>query len=481
MSPDVLVIGSGIIGSLMAQQILEQRPGATVTIIDAGLSAGSVAGHHLHDTPDTGEREQYSERAAAGNQAVYVGAPSAEQSGDELATGLHKLNVFGHQAEQFPGAALSWNVGGMGIHWAAATPWPYGPEVVDFLPADEWAQDLATARRLWHVDPDPYPATAAGAAVVQLLEDEFGPDCDDARHVQSMPMATTVREDGRLARTGADAVFPELATILRPGLLATRLLHQDGKVTGARTKDVRTGEESEILASTVVVCADPFRTPQLLWASAIRPEALGRYLNEHAFVSGRVEVDLERIGNPPMPVPPPGEWATAATWLPASGERQPFHGQIVQSPTDDGGYAVILALYVPTEVRAENRVEFSDDETDLGGMPRMTVHFGYSERDLDLISQAQARQAAACNRLGEFLPERDSQVLPAGSSLHYTGTVRMGPADDGTSVCDPDGRVWGFENLYLAGNGVVPTALSANAALTGAVLAVRTARAVATA
>ena len=51
-------------------------------------------------------------------------------------------------------------------------------------------------------------------------------------------------------------------------------------------------------------------------------------------------------------------------------------------------------------------------------------------------------------------------------------------ADDGTCVCDPSGRVWGFENLWVAGNGVVPTALAGNATLTGVVTAVRAAEAV---
>ena len=46
--------------------------------------------------------------------------------------------------------------------------------------------------------------------------------------------------------------------------------------------------ESELRADSVVVCADALRTPQLLFASGIRPDALGRYLNEHAFVTGRV-------------------------------------------------------------------------------------------------------------------------------------------------------------------------------------------------
>jgi choline dehydrogenase-like flavoprotein len=64
-------------------------------------------------------------------------------------------------------------------------------------------------------------------------------------------------------------------------------------------------------------------------------------------------------------------------------------------------------------------------------------------------------------------------VMPPGSSLHYMGTVRMGPADDGTSVCDTYSNVWGVPGLLVAGNGLIPTANSCNPTLTSVALAVR--------
>lgn len=141
-------------------------------------------------------------------------------------------------------------------------------------------------------------------------------------------------------------------------------------------------------------------------------------------------------------------------------------------------YQVQLSWYVPTEVQEANRVEFDETATDAAGLPRMRLRYRLSDADRRSIEAAKRSQEAAGRALGDFDAARDSTVLTAGASLHYTGTVRMGPVDDGTSVCDADGRVWGTPNVYVAGNGVLPTPMVANTTLAGAVTAVRAARAV---
>jgi choline dehydrogenase-like flavoprotein len=57
--------------------------------------------------------------------------------------------------------------------------------------------------------------------------------------------------------------------------------------------------------------------------------------------------------------------------------------------------------------------------------------------------------------------------------------MRMGPVDDGTSVADPFCRVWGFPNLFVGGNALIPTPTTMNPTLMSVALAVRGARALA--
>jgi pyranose oxidase len=143
-----------------------------------------------------------------------------------------------------------------------------------------------------------------------------------------------------------------------------------------------------------------------------------------------------------------------------------------------GEHVVGLGWFVPKELRADDRVVFSDRELDAYGMPRMRIEYELTERDLENMEAAIADQDRGARALGEPVPGRGPTLIPAGSSLHYQGTTRMGDADDGESVCDSLSQVWGFDNLLVGGNGVIPTATASNPTLTSVALAIRAADAV---
>jgi choline dehydrogenase-like flavoprotein len=482
---DVLIVGGGIMGSAVAALLRETDPDLDIVMVDAGDPIGDVVGRHLHESDDPEIWERYNQRVSSGIQGLYAGDETfrpAVGSREELELGMHRLATLGEDADEFSGAALAWNAGGMGVHWTAATPSPGSQE--RWGDESRWPQDLQTAARLLRITEGPLGPTVAGEHIVAALRRRF-PDVPADRTPRAMPMAVTVQGDRRI-RTGPATIFPPIAVggdpafRLLTGTLATALEHESDAVIGAQVHRHSDGETGRIRSLVTIVCADALRTPQLLFASGIRPEALGRYLNEHAFISNRVLLDLERFGLTldDLPAIPEGETVTDSLWLPASAE-QPLQAQIMARPYIDDderplAFGVGVSIYVPLDSRAENRIDF-DDDTDIAGMPRMRVRFGYSDADGAAIADATEVMATIAADLGDWDRQNDSLLLAPGSSLHMTGTVRSGETDDGTSVCDPGGRVWGFRNLFVAGNGVIPTPMAGNVTLTGVVTAIRAA------
>lgn len=484
---DLVIVGSGPNGAIIAAQVHEQAPEASILVLEAGREITRVAGEHLVEADESAMNASYEDLMRRARQIEYVkGAVSMNEiDGDAWSAdvpGVFPAAFFGHNFAAFPGASVSWNVGGMGVHWTAATPWPYAEEIPGFLDRAEWDVDQETARRRLRTYVGPLVENPFSEPIFEAIRTAV-PSPDPAREFGHMPMAGVPHTDRPFARTGPRDIAPFLFdgsapnVELKTGVLVTRVEHDGTRVTGLVGRDLVTGEETVYRGAQVLIAGDALRTPQLLWASGIRPAALGVRLNEHASIDGDVVIDAARLGltDADIPTPPPGEPFIGSYWSPSIGAERPAHGQLMEREFD-GRHVLGVGWYCATEIRPENRIEFSDTLTDALGMPHMTVHFDYSERDLAEIRRTQEVQRAAAEAVGDFASV-ESEVLPAGASLHYTGTVRMGPVDDGTSVVDTDGRVWGFGNLFLAGNGVIPTALTCNSTLTGATLSIRIARA----
>ena len=489
LETDVLVIGSGLLGAAVARMVRDTNPDATVTMVAGGPRMGAVPGQHLHDSPDDALRRRFAAGAAVNQQNLYVGAErrtSSAASRADLTAGLHGIEAVGNGPGELPGAAVAWNEGGMGVHWAAGTPPPFGDEIPAVVDDARWPADLRRAEEILGVRTDAFPADDRSAAILAVLAVELGGT--GAAAPQPMPMAIVRRADGMLVRTGPNRIWPPLADRSDPrftlidATVCTALEHRDGRVTGARLSSLVDGTETSVRARRVVVAADALRTPQLLHASGIRPPALGRFLNEHAFLTGAVVVTPAMLGVPERAADEPaGEPFRHALWAPYRGAERPFHGGILCRPTDQGppgSLLVTLSWYVPTEVTAANRMVFADDDTDVTGLPRFAVRFARTDTDARHIEAAQASLHRVALALTGGRSASPAVLLDPGSSLHYTGTVRMSAADDGTGVCDFEGRVWGFDNLFVAGNGVIPSAMTANSTLTAVALAVRTVRSV---
>lgn len=136
-------------------------------------------------------------------------------------------------------------------------------------------------------------------------------------------------------------------------------------------------------------------------------------------------------------------------------------------------------LYYHTEQvpSRESRVTLGS-ERDALGMPRLRIDFRVTDQDVDAIVRAheligRELESQGCGKLQfddsdpHALVRRHSAVLG-----HHIGTTRMSASpEDG--VVDPDCRVHGTTNLFVASSSVFPTSSQANPTLTIVAMAIR--------
>ncbi|HEY5785112.1 MAG TPA: GMC oxidoreductase [Microlunatus sp.] len=494
---DVLIVGSGPAGATYARTIGDAAPRATVLMVEVGPIVPGSRGDHTQNMTDE-------ERAAA--QLLTQGpdsgvvraaalsdiAPGIDPSLEFRQTILPGLHFVDPRPALEPGevglpaASMASGVGGMGIHWGTSSPRPQQSERIPFIDADDLDTALARAEELLSTTAFAVPGRglpeALRAAVAEALD---GPGLNPTGF---MPTSTRW-ENGSLRFAGTGAILGELESRmagfeLRAETLAERVLVEDGVAVGAALRDRRSDTTYEVRAQHVVVCADGLRTPQVLFASGIRPSALGHYLNEHfqmaTFLTLDDEFDPQRFDHDPENV--------VSIVTPFSDARPLQMGVIALASSafkinlGDGASLggdrsmsrlAITACYAAKDIQFTDAVEFSDSEVDFYGMPRMRISYSHTDADRAVIDQMREVSVAVAGRLGT--PMDPPELAAGGSSLHYQGTVRMGATDDGTSVCSPDLEVWGVENLYLGGNGVIPTATASNPTLTTVALAWRAA------
>ncbi|MFE5569014.1 GMC oxidoreductase [Amycolatopsis japonica] len=492
---DVLVVGSGPVGATFARTLVEG--GRSVMMVDAGPQLSSRPGEHLK------------------NHFAYQ--HSHERFGGLVSGHLHPLSVPAAEPAD-PGRLISldagvatYAVGGMATHWTGVTPRHHpAVELSDAFTTAEWNRLYDDAEALLHTGTDLTADAVSHRIVLDALASEYR-ELPDAYGVRHLPMAARRRADNpRLVRwTGTDTVLGPLADggrddfVLREQHLCRRLVPSadGGRIEYAEIEDHRDWQTLRVVAETYVLAGGAVLTPQLLYASGIRPPALGRYLTEQpvAFCQvvlgddlvARVTADerftdrvaAHRASRPADPLPIPVDDADPNVWIPVSADR-PWHCQIhrdlpyadlVPNREIDKRLVVDLRWFGLVDPRPENRVRFSDTEQDVFGLPRPGFEFSLGERDRERQHRMMADLRRAAAALGSYLPGSEPRFIVPTLPLHIAGTTRMG-TDADTSVVDPGSRVWGVENLYLGGNGLIPTPNASNPTLTSVAMALRAAR-----
>jgi choline dehydrogenase-like flavoprotein len=142
-----------------------------------------------------------------------------------------------------------------------------------------------------------------------------------------------------------------------------------------------------------------------------------------------------------------------------------------------GKYA--LHYHAEQVPNAESRVQLST-ESDAYGMARAKIDLRFCEQDVQSVIDSHAVLDAAlrANGMGrlEYLYSgeklREKIWDQAADGFHQVGTTRMG-TDASKDVVDPDLKVHGLENLYVASSSVFPTAGQANSTMLAVAFGIR--------
>lgn len=511
-APHIVVVGSGPIGATYAREILEAHPTATVTMLELGPQLTEKPGESVKNITDDEQRAK-ARAMSQGPQAdeatrAKLGLPYLQEGTLTARQGTHLVDFGGPgsgHSKSFPMASIATNVGGQGAHWTCAVPRPEFSEKIAFISESDWEQSISRAEVLLRANKTPFKKSPIGAAIRAALTEEFKDISTDTVHPYFLPVSAEEKENGTMHWGGTDFVFGPLIEkgnplaarfTLKPLTMARKILLEGNRAVGVLMEDAVTGEQKELHADKVVIAADAVRTPQLLWASGIRPKALGHYLTEHPVCFSAIALDGEKlakyaseadyVAEKELAKLSPGDPVSGVTRVPFIEPQHPYSAQIMyvtkppfplpdDSPLKDHKYGFAMAGWGGRKFpRYEDAITFDDNELDYRGFPNINIQYELTEREIKEMEDVKVFMHRAAGALGAFVPGMGMpRLMPPGTSLHYMGTFRIGPKNDDTSVCDDTSKVWDYDNLFLGGNGTIPTANCVNPTLTSVAIAVR--------
>lgn len=513
---DVCIIGAGISAAMLAERLAELRPGATITIIDAGRSFFNIA-----------ERVEMRRRKLDYNENPWPGDAIPEQAAEGI---ISRTMAVGGSAMHWGGACNRFSLEDIRLRsmYGLAVDWP--------IEWDELERYYCEAERRLGVagEPGPFPEDARSEPypmapmpltynLARLREESQ----KSGIPFWSTPQAkNTVPYDGRAAcircntcsicPTGAryspDFTFKRLLAAgkikLHEQVLIRKLILDDrhDTIAAAQAVDRRKPDEPlEYRAKIFVLAAGYTWSPHLLLlsANARHPAGLanrsghvGRYMTGHNWVTAQMEVPYviypgmnethALLSRQYFRCAPGGPYVRhdLRIWESAAGREPRLR--------DDSGNLLLgdqlmadwraratakgtarLRAYYDTHPDRDSRLTLGSAKNSFGDpLPRI-------EHRLDPPAQARlkATREHILKVFGEITKANGGRLFAISDGPyqdHPAGGCRMG-RDPASSVTDGFGRAHDHENLFVVGAPICPTGGCTNGTLTFVALTLRSA------
>lgn len=474
---DVVVIGTGAGGGVIAAELAEQ--GLGVAVLEAGMFRGRK---HFSGSPHRRLQQFYTDAGmtfSLGNTAVSI--PTGRMVGGS--TAINSGTCF----RTPEGVLAEWRARGLPAEFH-----PQGFEGYFRRVEEELGVEPGEAEHLGRIaDVVAAGADALGAEHHALPRNAPGCDGQGVCPVgcpTDAKRSTNVSYVPRALRAGA-TLFTGMPV---------RRLHRRGRhvVAVEARSQTSTGEARRlrIKARAVVVACGTFHSPLLLADNGVRLPQLGRNLSIHPAVGmfartperldpwnaipqsyGVFGLVDERVRFEGFYLPPqvagslmPAEGAELTRWMDAAAHvgqygfmvKDPSVGRVLRGP---GGRPVV-------------RYDLTPDVVDLvargsATLAELLLRGGAEEVLTGLADRPRVQTVEEARALRDHIRSPSQLRLAA---FHPLGTCRMGAtADDG--VVDGDHRVWGTENLYVVDGSTVPSSLGVNPQVTIMAMATRAA------
>jgi choline dehydrogenase-like flavoprotein len=521
---DVLIVGSGVAGALVAAKLA--AAGVKVCIMEAGApvnrgEAVQTFWKALIKVPESA----YPPVPQAMHPLTHKPTDWYQQSGPDLFKSTY-LKLVGGTTWHWLGTclrllpsdfAMQTNFG-RGVDWpityAELEPF-YGQAEHELGVSGDGAQDLGSPRS------DAFPMAKIPPS---YLDRVMGKSLEGSPYkVQSTPQARNSEfREQRIACCGSSSCIPVCpvqakydatvhvgkavaagAVLLEKSTAVQLDVGKDGLITSVRFRRWD-NTEGVFTARVVVLACNAIETPRLLLASknasmpngvANSSDQVGRNLMDHpvqlswalakdpvypyrgplstsgienlrdgAFRKERSAFRIE-IGNDGWSWPTGAPGTTATDFA-----KQGLQGEAIKVATaEEASRHMRVASLMEQEPDPDNRVRLDKKVMDMYGVPLPNISYRISDYVKYGMVQAKLAHSDIFTRLQATGLQHAPEYAGAG---HIMGTTRMG-SDPKTSVVDATLCSHDHRNLFMVGAGVFPTTGTANPTLTLAALSLR--------